>query len=147
MSHALEIVLRDTINADIPDLGVDLVVCKHWSGYWPGSCQWKPLDYPDSHWIACQTAATKVQRSQMVHVNLLNGLLLVDGWPIGERLLRAVTGHPVYRVIFGDVQTFVALTMTQVADYPLQCNFEVIPFDLPGMDFVTLYMIFEYHVG
>ncbi|KAF8550407.1 hypothetical protein OG21DRAFT_1446652 [Imleria badia] len=128
LSHALEEVLRNAIQADIPDLGVDLAVRRRWPGYRPGTRRWKPLDYPDSHWIACQTAVTEGQRPQIVHVNLLDGSLLVDGRPIGGRLPDAITGHPVYRVIFRDR------------------NFEVIPSDLPGIDFVTVFMISEHHV-
>ena len=37
--------------------------------------------------------------------------------------------------------------MTQVSYHFLQLNFEVIPSDLPGMDFVTVFMIFEHQVS
>ena len=148
LSHALEGVLRDAIQADTPDLGIDLAVRKSWPGYQPGTRRWKPLDHPNSHWLACQTGETDNRRSQMVHVNLLDGSLLVDGRPIGERLPSAITKHSVYRVIFGNVRALAAPTgVTQVADHSPQHNFEVIPSDLPGVDFVTLFIISEHHVS
>lgn len=148
LSHTLEGVLKDAIQADIPDLGIDLAVRKSWPGYRPGTRRWKPLDHPNSHWIACQTGETDDRRSQMVHVNLLDGSLLVDGRPIGERLPSAITEHSVYRVIFGDVRAFATPTgVTQVADHSPQCNLEVIPSDLPGVDFVTLFTISEHYVS
>ena len=148
LSHALEGVLKDAIQADTPDLGIDLVVCKSWPGYRPGTHRWQPLGHPNSHWRASQTVETYDRRSQTVHVNLLDGSLLVDGRPIGERLPSAITKHSVYRVIFGDVRAFAAPTsVTQVADHSSQRNFEVIPSDLPGVDFVTLFMISEHYVS
>ncbi|KAF8550398.1 hypothetical protein OG21DRAFT_1514065 [Imleria badia] len=128
LSHALEGTLKNAIQADIPDLGVDLAVRKRWPGYRPGIRRWEPLDCQNSSWLTCQTKETRDQRSQIVHVNLLDGSLLVDGRPLGERLPSAIMNHPVYRVIFGDL------------------NFEVIPSDFPGMDFVTVFMISEHHV-
>jgi hypothetical protein len=105
LSYALEEVLRNAIQADTPDLSVDLAVRKSWPGYWPGTRRWEPLDYPNSHWITCQTGENRDQGSQVVHVNLLDGSLLVDGWPIGERLPSVITEHPMYHTIFGDVHT------------------------------------------
>ena len=39
------------------------------------------------------------------------------------------------------------MTVTQVAHHSSQLNFEVIPSDLPGMDFVTVFMISEHQVS
>ncbi|KAF8129296.1 hypothetical protein EV363DRAFT_1451295 [Boletus edulis] len=105
LSYALEEVLRNAILADATNFGVDLAVSKGWPGYRPGT-----------------------GHSQLVQVNLLDGSALVDGWRVGERLPSTITGHPVYRVIFGDQ------------------NFGVVPSDLPEMDFVTLFMISEHDV-
>ena len=106
LSHTLEEVLKNAIQADTPDLGVDLAVQKRWPGYRPGIRRWEPLDCPNSPWISCHTGATGDQQSQKVHVNLLDGSLVVDGQPIGDRLPSAITDHPVYRIIFGDVRAF-----------------------------------------
>ena len=106
LSLSLEEVLRNAIQADIPDLGVDLAVRKRWPGYRPGIRRWEPLDYPNSPWISCQTGTAGDQRSQMVHVNLLDGSLLVDGQPMGDQLPSTITHNPVYCMIFGDVRTF-----------------------------------------
>ena len=112
LAHALEKVLINAIQADTPDSGIDLAVRKSWPGHRPGTRRWKALDPLNSHWIECQTGTTRGQQSQIVHVNLLDGSLLVDGWRIGERLPSAITKDPVYSVIFGDVRAFATLIVS-----------------------------------
>ena len=82
----LETALRDAIQTDISDVGIDLAVRKVWPGYRAGSRRWAPLQGQNTPWLSCETAATSDRLSQMVQVNILDGLLLVDGKPIGNRL-------------------------------------------------------------
>ncbi|KAH0834181.1 hypothetical protein J3R83DRAFT_11490 [Lanmaoa asiatica] len=125
LSIALESVLSDVIEADIGQ-GMDLAIRKVWPDYRPGS-KWSPLPHPDSRWLSCTTASTTTQCAQVVHFNLLDGSLLVGGKPLG-RLPSAIVRHPLYNRVFGE----------QVLD--------VIPGDLPGMDYSTRGMISDHQV-
>ncbi|KAF8551213.1 hypothetical protein OG21DRAFT_319615, partial [Imleria badia] len=117
LSLAVESVLTDVILANSSDQGIDLAVSRVWPDYRPGS-EWSPLPDPHSRWLSCTTESTTTQCSQVVHFNLLDGSLLVDGKPL-SRLPSAIVGHPLYNLIFGE----------QVVD--------VIPGDIPGMDYST----------
>ncbi|KIK92145.1 hypothetical protein PAXRUDRAFT_147949 [Paxillus rubicundulus Ve08.2h10] len=124
LSRTLEGIFSDLIMAD--DDGIDLAISEVWSAYRPGS-KWQKLSHPNSRWFTCQTAATTAQCSQVVHFNLLDGSLLVDGKPLG-RLPDAIMQHPMYALILGK----------QV--------FDVTPSDLPGMEFSTRGMISGHQV-
>ncbi|KAF8555164.1 hypothetical protein OG21DRAFT_1572590 [Imleria badia] len=126
LSLALESVVSDVIQADSSDQGIDLAVGWVWPDYRPGS-KWTPLQNPNSRWFSCKTATTLDQSSQVVHFNLLDGSLLVNGKSLG-RLSSDILQHPLYNLIFGE----------QV--------FDVIPSDLPGMDHSTRGMISNHRV-
>ncbi|KAF8122530.1 hypothetical protein EV363DRAFT_1554095 [Boletus edulis] len=128
LSFILERSLRDAIEADASDVGVDRAVQMVWPGYQPSPCRWKALESPNSQWLVCETAPTNDRRSQTVHINLFNGALLVDGRPIGNKLPSAVTNDEVYRELFGSR------------------NVVVVASDLPGMDFVTMSFVSKHHV-
>ena len=102
LSLALEVVLRDLLQSDDGDDGIDHAILMVWHNYHPGS-NWTPLQDPNSRWFSCTTTANAKQHSQVVHFNLLTGLLLVDGKPLG-RLPREISHHPLYKQIFGDVR-------------------------------------------
>jgi hypothetical protein len=101
LSLALESALSEIIQADSGDKGIDLAVGRVWPDYRPGS-EWSPLPHPRSNWFLCTTASTTSQCSQVVHSNLLDGSLLVDGQPLG-RLPKAIVEHPLYKLIFSEV--------------------------------------------
>ncbi|KIJ64302.1 hypothetical protein HYDPIDRAFT_90913 [Hydnomerulius pinastri MD-312] len=124
LSLALEDILSDLIDEN--DEGINLAVTRVWPAYRPGT-KWGRLKHPNSRWFSCQTANTTAQHSQEVHFNLHDGILLVDGKPLG-RLPDEITRHPVYSMVFGN----------RVLD--------VIPGDVPGMDFSTRGMISRYQV-
>ncbi|KAH0834163.1 hypothetical protein J3R83DRAFT_11469 [Lanmaoa asiatica] len=126
LSLALESVVRSVIQADSSDEGIDLAVGRVWPHYRPGS-KWTPLQSPNSRWFSCTTAPMADQCSQVVHFNVLDGSLLVNGKPLG-RLPNEIQRHPLYNLIFGD----------QVL--------EVLPSDLPGMDYSTRGRIFDHQV-
>ncbi|KAN0080270.1 hypothetical protein V8E55_009836 [Tylopilus felleus] len=117
LSLAIETVVSDVLQADASDDGIDLAVGSLWPDYRPGS-SWTPLESPNSRWFSCKTASATDQRSQVVHFNLLDGSLLVNGKPLG-RLPSKFLRHPLYNLVFGK----------QVLD--------VIPSDLAGMDYST----------
>ena len=101
LSLALESVISQVVQADSGDEGMDLAVGRVWPDYRPGT-EWSPLPHPHSNWFLCTTASTMSQCSQVVHCNLLDGSLLVDGKPLG-RLPKAIVQHPLYKLIFGEV--------------------------------------------
>ncbi|KAF8554288.1 hypothetical protein OG21DRAFT_1497164 [Imleria badia] len=117
LSLVIESNLIDVVLAGSSDQGIDLAVGRVWPDYRPGS-EWSPLPDPNSRWLSCTTASTTTQCSQVVRLNLLDGSFLVDGKPLG-RLPHAIVRHPLYGLIFGK----------QVVD--------VIPGDIPGMDYST----------
>ncbi|KAF8439864.1 hypothetical protein L210DRAFT_3645838 [Boletus edulis BED1] len=117
LSLRLESVVSDVIQADPDDQGVDPAISCVWSDYRPGST-WTPLQSPNSRWFTCMTAPSAEQMSQVVHYDLLDGSLLVSGKPLG-RLPKEILRHPLYNLIFSK----------HVLD--------VIPGDLPGMDYST----------
>jgi hypothetical protein len=114
LSLALSNVLSDVIQADFSDQGIDLAIGWVWPEYRPGS-KWTPLQNPNSRWFSCRTASTTDQSSQVVHFNLLDGSLLVNGKPLG-RLPDTILRHPLYNLIFGDVRLVMPNVM-QVTDF------------------------------
>jgi hypothetical protein len=113
LSLALSSVISDIIQADSSRQGIDLAIGWVWPEYRPGS-KWIPLQNPNSRWFSCSTASTTGQVSQVVHYNLLDGSLLVDGKSLG-RLPNEILRHPLYKLIFGDVR-LVITDVTQVTD-------------------------------
>ncbi|KAF8554287.1 hypothetical protein OG21DRAFT_1522569 [Imleria badia] len=117
LSLAIESNLIDVVLAESSGQGIDLAISRVWPDCRPGS-EWSSLPYPHSRWLSCTTASTTTQCSQVVHFNLLDGSLLVDGKPLG-RLPNPIVRHPLYCLVFGK----------QVVD--------VIPGNIPGMDYST----------
>lgn len=73
-----------------------------WPGYGASSAGWTKLPSPNSCWVTTTTAATPDGIIQRVHLDLLEGRLLIDGNPLG-RLPQEYVGHPVYTRLFGQV--------------------------------------------
>ena len=146
LSVAIEGVLRDVILSDVSDRGIDLAVRNIWPGYQTGPTRWKPEQYPHSHWLVSTTAATANAHSQTVHINLLDGSLLVDGRPLGM-LPQEIREHSLYKNIFGHVCTYQGLQHGQNIDFSLQQAPLIIPSNLSGMEFATLAMISDHFVS
>ena len=89
LSLVLAEVLTDVILADASDYGVGLAVGKIFASYRPCAQRWEQLQYPNTRWLTCGTEGTVGQPSRTVHINLLNGKLLVAGQPL-RGLLRDV---------------------------------------------------------
>ena len=114
LSLALETVVRDLIQTDASDRGIDLAVGWVWPEYRPGS-KWASLRNPISRWFSCTTASSTDQSSQVVHYNLLDGSLFVNGKPLG-RLPKEISRHPLYNLVFGQVRPVMSNLM-QVTDH------------------------------
>ena len=116
LSLALENVVSDIIQGDFRDQCINLAVGRIWPGYRPGS-KWRPLQVPKSRWFCCTTARQALQRPQVVHLNILDGSLLIDGKPLGTWLPNEFVRHPLYKLIFGEV-CLAIFNVTQTADHP-----------------------------
>ena len=105
LSLILEGSLRDAIRADTTDLGIDCAIQLVWPGFRPGLRRWESLQPPNSRWLMCETPATRDRDSRLVHVNLLDGSLLVDGKPVsvGGKSLSVVAPDSTYFELFGGV--------------------------------------------
>ncbi|KAF8122646.1 hypothetical protein EV363DRAFT_1136718, partial [Boletus edulis] len=117
LSFTLEQILKDTILADPSDYGIDLAVARIFASYSPGIWRWEQLQHPNAHWLTCETKVTVDQPPRTVHVNLLNGVLHVDGQSLGGSLIGKSSE---YQEIFHDQ------------------GFIVVSSNLPGMKFTTL---------
>ncbi len=80
--------------------GINLAVTSIWPAY--HATHWMMLNSPNHRWINTLTAVAANQQSQPVHLNLLSGLLLINGKPLG-RLPQDITSHATYVRIFGTV--------------------------------------------
>ncbi|KAG8924460.1 hypothetical protein FRC02_010410 [Tulasnella sp. 418] len=115
LSHLLEPLLSQRI-AESRE-GFDQAIHRRWSLYHSSS----PLEHmasPNNRWVTTTTTAQDTQKPQTVHLNLLSGQILIDGKPLG-RLPKEILTHPMYIRIFG------------------QRIMEVVPSDLPGMEYKT----------
>ncbi|THH06264.1 hypothetical protein EW146_g9666, partial [Bondarzewia mesenterica] len=125
LSHSLEPFLLERALAN--NQGLDNAIASLWSGFCRGRGVWDQLAAPNSRWLTCWTASGVGQVAQRIQYNLLEGRLLIDGKPLG-RLPREIVRHPVYSRIFGN----------KILD--------VVPADLPGMEFATLNLISGYQL-
>lgn len=80
---------------------IDSTIGRLWGGYEPGS-PWTALKSPNERWVMTTTSSTGNLSSMLVHYNLLDGSLLVNGSPL-TRLPRSYELHPTFLRIFGKV--------------------------------------------
>ncbi|KAG8927461.1 hypothetical protein FRC02_008200 [Tulasnella sp. 418] len=115
LSHVLEPFLATKI-MEFSE-GLDEAVRRIWKFYRPSS-EWKRLPSPNNRWVVTHTSTQSNQVSQVVHLDLLSGQLLVEGKPLNQ-LPRSIVTHPLYARIFG------------------MRNLQVVPSDVGELDFKT----------
>ncbi|QRV92777.1 kinase-like protein [Ceratobasidium sp. AG-Ba] len=103
---------------------LDEPVSRIWAMYCCSNDGWTELPVPNSRVFVTSTAKKSGVSPQSVHMDLLEGKLLVDGKPLG-RLPRDYVEHPTYSRLFG------------------QKVLDVGPADSPGMIFATIVRIGE----
>lgn len=81
--------------------GLDSTIARVWMGYTPGS-PWTALKTPSERWLITETAKKDGVSTMLVHYNLLDGSLLVNGSPL-TRLPHSYEAHPTFRRLFGEV--------------------------------------------
>ena len=110
---------------------------------WVESCKsnpssWNVLPRSKSRWISCVT-----EKGQKVHYNLLTGELLIGGKRLG-RLPSKIVDHPTYEYIFGKVSGQSPPSGPSLTRF--QRIVDVVPADIPGMDYMTRSTISGYKV-
>ncbi|KAF8063995.1 hypothetical protein FPV67DRAFT_1608613 [Lyophyllum atratum] len=121
LSQSLAPFLWEKIRVD--NTSINNSVLAVWSSFTPGSKLWKRLSQPNDRWLMSLTTRTLTDAEAIVHLNLFDGSLLINGKPVG-RLPSAITSHPTYVRLLG------------------QKTFDVIPSVLPNMDFATCNLVF-----
>jgi hypothetical protein len=115
---------------------------------WPGFCRqtssnWHVLPSPNSRWISCVS-----EGGQEVHYNLLTGRLLIGGNPLG-RLPQHIIQHSTYASLLGKVGviTIPIYGSLHSFTYYFQRVLDVVPADIPDMEFMTRSNVTGYQVG
>ncbi|KAI0057670.1 hypothetical protein BV25DRAFT_1970711 [Artomyces pyxidatus] len=121
--HSLEPFLLDRIRQN--SYGLNDAIAFVWPTFSVGPAGWTSLPAPNSRWLTCETSG---RMSQRVHLNLLNGRLLIDGQQLG-RLPQEITQHATYLSLFG------------------QKILDVVPAASLGMEFATRNLIADYEVS
>lgn len=99
LSYVLEPFLRKRILGVCN--GLDRTIGRLWAGYVAGS-PWTALETPSERWLVTEMSIEDSSSSMLVHFNLLEGSLLVNGSPL-TRLPRSYESHPTFRRLFGEV--------------------------------------------
>lgn len=87
LSHSLEALLLQRIS-ESPNC-LNRAITTIWSMYRQETgCVWERLDLPNDRWLTTTTLAQADQDSLRVHLNILDGCLLVNGMPL-DRLPRS----------------------------------------------------------
>ena len=82
--------------------GLDITIGRLWMGYVAGS-PWSALEMPSERWLVTETSSECGLSSMMVHYNLLDGTLLVNG-SLLTRLPRSYESHSTFQRLFGEVK-------------------------------------------
>jgi len=117
----------------------DDALAQLWVGYNKSDpSSWHVLPRSKSRWISCVT-----EKGQKVHYNLLTGELLIGGKRLG-RLPSKIVDHPTYEYIFGKVSGQSPPSGPSLTRF--QRIVDVVPADIPGMDYMTRSSISGYKV-
>ncbi len=100
----LSCVLEPLLRQRILELrnGLDRTIGRLWAGYVSGS-PWTALDTPSERWLVTETSGEDGLSSMLVHYNMLDGSLLVNGSPL-TRLPHSYESHPTFQRLFGEVK-------------------------------------------
>ena len=140
--HFLEPCFREL--AQSKPSGVDQGLARLWPGFRrQTSSNWHVLPNPNSRWISCT-----VEGGQEVHYNLSIGQLLIGGKPLGK-LPQEIKEHSTYASVVGMVSIIIILIhgYSHMFTYSLQKALDVVPADIPGMEFMTRSNVSGYQVG
>ena len=140
--HLLEPFLRKGVQSN--PSGFDHGLANLWPGFRrQTSSNWHVLPSPNSRWISCIA-----EGGQEVHYNLLTGELLIGGNPLG-RLPQDIIQHTTYASLLGSVCVIIILIhgSSRLLTYSFQRVLDVVPADIPDMEFMTRSTVSGYQVG
>ena len=81
--------------------GLDDAILEVWSDYQCGT-DWIRLPEPNDRWLTTTTTASSSSLPSTIHLNLLDGTLLINGTLL-KRLPSAIVQHATYKRILGSV--------------------------------------------
>jgi hypothetical protein len=140
--HFLEPFLREHVQSN--PSGFDHGLASLWPGFRrQRSSDWRVLPRPNSRWICCVA-----EGGQEVHYNLLTGQLLIGGNPLG-RLPQHIIRHSTYTSLLGTVSIIIILSILgslHLFTYSLQRVLDVVPAEIPDMEFMTRSNVSAYQV-
>jgi hypothetical protein len=84
------------------NIGLDEGIKALWSDF-ENAGSWIQFDQPNERWFYACTPESSRHLLQVVHYNILDGQLRVDGKPLG-RLPTEILKHPTFTRIFGESQ-------------------------------------------
>jgi len=127
--------------------GLDRTINRLWAGYVSGS-SWRALETPSERWLVTETSSDKGLSSMLVHYNLLDGSLLVNGSPL-TRLPHPYESHPTFQRLFGEVKYSVQRIVRKRADkcWTRQKAVDVVPSTMSGMVFEARNEWFNHRVS
>ena len=102
LCHMLEPIMREKILAERG--GIDSALRLVWAGYRPER-PWATVESPSERWLVTETSTEGGFSRMIVHYNVLDGSLLVNGLPL-TRLPRHYELHSTYHRLFGEVRGF-----------------------------------------
>jgi hypothetical protein len=97
--HGIEEYIRQRVVTD--SAGLDSVMQSLWSDYSKTGSRWNALPYLNRRYLSRSFTSTGGQ-TMFVHINLLDGQLLVNGRLLG-RLPKTITEHKTFSRMFGRV--------------------------------------------
>nr|POE84323.1 hypothetical protein CFP56_76392 [Quercus suber] len=113
-------------------------VLRSWVSYKPGS-HWR--NAASDHWLTTTVQGDSMNESSTVHINVLNGELLVDGLPL-DRLPSEYESHPDYETLFG--KTAIEVVPTKVAGMSFAARRKFAGYEVRfGMDTTHNYLLVQ----
>ena len=100
LAHSVELLLSQRIRENHD--GLDVAVTSVFPRYRRGSA-WTQLEKPNDRWWSTTTSSASGHASQDIHLNILDGQLLIDGKPLG-RLPKTISKHPMYLRVLRNVR-------------------------------------------
>ncbi|KAI9652880.1 MAG: hypothetical protein M1829_001369 [Trizodia sp. TS-e1964] len=124
LSHLIEPLICELVTGD--PSSIDILVSRLWAGYKPGA-GWRSIEAPQQRWITTTTSPCNGAPPSIVHYNLLNRDLWVNGLPL-NRLPRSYELHQTFSWLFG------------------KKIFDVVPSTAPGMEFESRDRLHGYQI-
>ena len=124
ISHSLHRLIRRLV-VEGKSNGLELAITQQWYGFQPLPSSWTALESPNDRWLCMRTVPSPDRRSQLVHYNILEGELLVDGRPLGrlpteyirDALYLRLFGPQILRVFSSDMSDMLYMSAQEVNGY------------------------------